>query len=478
MKDLFFKITVLSVLGILSVFGLKTFSGTAESAEDLAVICLPEEIEQTCQNITPTECRVILEKCGNYYIAESARIENDLTKTSAEKATLQNKVNSLNSKIKNLSYQINQSNLVIKDLGFQIEDTKGSIDKTNIKVDDSKQKLAGILRTIYEEDQRSTAEVFLAEGISDFFDNLVSLEALNEKNKELLDQIKSLKIYLEDQKVSLDEEKGDLEKVVSLQALAKQESESAKKEQENLLTVTKGKESEYQKLLLATKKRAQEINSRLFELIGVPAAPTFGEAYQIAKFVSGQTGVRPALLLAVLYQESSIGKNVGQCYLKDITNGRGVRVNGTPISNVMKPSRDVQPFLQITEALGRDPLNTPVSCPIPSVGGYGGAMGPAQFIPSTWANPQYNYGQKVAELTGKPADPWNINDAFLAAGLYLAKAGATKQTYDYEWCSALTYFAGSCSSINQIRYEFYGDNVMYWAAKFDQDIKDLDSGLK
>jgi hypothetical protein len=49
--------------------------------------------------------------------------------------------------------------------------------------------------------------------------------------------------------------------------------------------------------------------------------------------------------------------------------------------------------------------------------------------------------------------------------------GAKKQTHDYEWCAALSYFAGSCSSSNQIRYEFYGDNVMYWAAKFEQDIK-------
>ena len=135
----------------------------------------------------------------------------------------------------------------------------------------------------------------------------------------------------------------------------------------------------------------------------------------------------------------------------------------------MKPTRDVQPFLKITRELGRDPFNTAVSCPIPSIGGYGGAMGPAQFIPSTWIA----YKDKIAKLKGGPGDPWNIRDAFLASGVYLADLKATRQTFEYEWCAAVSYFSGNCSTRNQIRYEFYGDNVMAITKRYEQDIRAL-----
>ncbi|MFH1780437.1 MAG: hypothetical protein ABH841_00275 [Candidatus Nealsonbacteria bacterium] len=427
-------------------------------------------------NPSPTEERQALEEELKQIEAQIADYNKNITATAQEKKTLENTIVSLKNQINKLNLQISQSNIIIKDLGLQITDTKDSINKTALKIDDGKIRLAVILQKIYEEDQRPLIEILISEGLSDFFDNLVALEALNIKNSELLINIKSLKTYLEAQEQSLDEEKNSLEKEVLIQTLKRQQSNSTKAEQDNLLKLT---EAEYQKQLTEktnAEKQAQAIRGRIFELIGVPLAPTFEEAYNIAKFVSEQTNVRPALLLAVLTQESNIGKNVGQCYLTNTKTGEGVRINGgATIKNVMKPmglsgrKGDVDDFLTITSSLGRDPLNTPVSCPIASVGGYGGAMGPAQFIPSTWMM----YKDRLAELKGSLADPWNVKDAFLAAGLYLAKAGATKQTHDYEWCAALTYFAGSCSSSNQVRYEFYGDSVMALAAKYEKDIKNI-----
>jgi len=98
--------------------------------------------------------------------------------------------------------------------------------------------------------------------------------------------------------------------------------------------------------------------------------------------------------------------------------------------------------------------------------GYGGAMGPAQFIPTTWML----YRDKVKGITGKTADPWNIKDAFLAAALYLADYGATKQTYNAEWKAAMIYSSGSTN----LSYRFYGDSVMKITAEYEEDIKEIE----
>ena len=417
------------------------------------------------EGLTPAEERKMLEEELKKLEEQIAKYETDITKTEQEKKTLQNQIYILRQKIEKLNLQIQESNVMIKDVGLQIEDTESSIEKTSLKISSSREKLANILQSMYEEDQKSLLEILLSEEtISGFFDNLMALETLNLKNQELLEDIKNLKSYLEAQKQSLDEEKVDLERLLKIQLLQKGESEKTKKDQEYFFKLTETQYQKYLKEKEETEKKAAEIRARIFELIGVPEAPKFGEAYELAKEVERITGIRPAFLLAVLTQESNIGKNVGQCFLKNPTTGDGVKmIDGTSVANVMKPSRDIPYFLKITQELGRDPYNTPVSCPIPSVGGYGGAMGPAQFIPSTWML----YRDKVKAITGKNADPWNIKDSFLAAALYLANYGAKKQTYDAEWKAAMIYFSGTTNT----KYQFYGESVMKIASRYEEDIK-------
>jgi membrane-bound lytic murein transglycosylase B len=335
-----------------------------------------------------------------------------------------------------------------------------------LKIEESKGQLSSIIRTIYEEDEKSITEILFEGNLSDFFDNLVYMESLNTELQSILDDTKKLKQYLGNQKEKMDEEKDDLENAVKVQTLQKQESEKTKKDQEYYLKLT---EAEYQKQLKEkqeTEQKAATIRARLFELIGVPKAPTFGEAYEIAKYVSNITGVRPALILAVITQESNLGKNVGQCYLIDTSTGAGKRIiDNTVISKVMSPTRDVPYFLNIVNNFGRDPFNTPVSCPMSY--GWGGAMGPAQFIPSTWVK----YKERISSITGKPSDPWNIKDAFLAAGLYLSDYGAKSQTKDGEWKAAMIYFSGSTST----KYRFYGDSVLRIAAGYADDIAAIEA---
>jgi membrane-bound lytic murein transglycosylase B len=131
----------------------------------------------------------------------------------------------------------------------------------------------------------------------------------------------------------------------------------------------------------------------------------------------------------------------------------------------MKGSRDVDPFTAITSALGLDPFAMPVSCPQET--GYGGGMGPAQFIPSTWV-PYQNRIAKLAGHPGVPANPWDNLDAFTAIALYMTDLGAGAQTPSAERTAALKYFAGGY--YRNPAFAPYGDNVMKYAANFQQEI--------
>jgi membrane-bound lytic murein transglycosylase B len=117
-------------------------------------------------------------------------------------------------------------------------------------------------------------------------------------------------------------------------------------------------------------------------------------------------------------------------------------------------------------ALGRDWSTTAVSCSQP--GGYGGAMGPTQFIPSTWAM----YDPRVkASLGVSASDPWNPLHAITATGLYLRDVGAAGGAYQAEHTAAAKYYAGgNWASSGQA----YANSVMAKAAAFQADIDTLE----
>ncbi len=114
---------------------------------------------------------------------------------------------------------------------------------------------------------------------------------------------------------------------------------------------------------------------------------------------------------------------------------------------------DQSAYLRITSKLGLDPEDMPLSCPLGY--GWGGAMGPAQFIPATWEQ----YENRVAAAVGASvANPWEPQHAFIASAIYLADLGAAGGGYTAERTAALKYYSGG--NWQDPRNQFYGDGVM------------------
>jgi peptidoglycan hydrolase CwlO-like protein len=409
---------------------------------------------------TKESCQSLLSK----YESLLAQFDTDIKKTSGEKKTLQNQIAVLKKKTDALSVQIKQSNAMMGDLKRQISDTRDSVQNTNNQIANSQKNLTTIMRAINEADQTPVVESLLSEAkLSDFFDNLVYLENLNDKSNQVLQDIKGLKQSLEDQQSGLENEEGDLEKTTEMQTLQKQQHEQTQAEYKKTLQTKNAQIEQTTQAKQLTAQVIAKIKQRMFALAGVSdtAAPNFEQAYEMAKNAGSVTGVRPAFLLAILTQESNLGKNVGQCYLTNTVTGSGVKItSGAAVSRVMKPGANISNFISITSELGKDYKQTAVSCPMSF--GYGGAMGPGQFIPSTWVN----YRDRVKATLGHAANPWSISDAFMATALYVSDYGATSQTTAGEWKAAMIYFAGTVNK----KYSFYGNNVLAIAAGYADDI--------
>lgn len=366
---------------------------------------------------------------------------------SGESKTLQREISLMESQIHKLELQIQQSELAISELQILIEQKSTDISQITNDIDSQKSLLAEYLRNIYLYEQKDLVEIVLAvDSFSDFFEQLRALEVIQAALKSNVDKISQLKEKLQAEKTALEVDEDEQKALQALQEIQQITLWRQRGEKQTLLTETKGEEGAFRKLVEQTQQNIDALRNRLYLLEGVGVSISLSEAVARAQKVCQTTGIRPAFLLAVLKQESSWGKNVGSGNWQ-----RDMRLS------------DKEAFLAICNKLGLNPDQMPVSGK--PWYGWGGAMGAAQFLPTTWLA----YEAEIAQLTGhNPPSPWDLEDAFAAAAIKLARDGATAKTYDSEWKAAMIYFAGS--RWNNPLYSFYGDSVMNVAQVIQEQI--------
>ena len=391
------------------------------------------------QDLTPQE-RAALQAQYDELQKEIAVQQQIIKDTQAKKNTLQGDVTLLNAQIKAAQAQINAKNIAIKQLSAQIAKKNVVIGQLADRIERGKQTLASILRQTQVLDDYSVVSVALgAQDVSGFFSDLDAFTSIKTDMQALFADIRNAKAQTESEKADLAAKQNQTVDAKYVVETKQKQIASDKTQTQQLLAITANQEVQYKKVLAERQAKAAAIRAALFPLRDASAI-SFGVALQYAQQAQKVTGVDPALALAILTQESNLGANVGQCYLTNDVTGAGVGKNtGTPFAKVMSPSRDVPPFLALGLELGFDPHRQVVSCPIASAGGWGGAMGPAQFIPSTWAL----YAARVAGAVGAAgANPRGPRDAIMAMSIYLGQLGAGVGGYTAEHTAAAKYYAG------------------------------------
>ncbi len=251
-----------------------------------------------------------------------------------------------------------------------------------------------------------------------------------------------------------------------------------KDEKDELLSMNRDQEAEYQKVIAEKERVKTAIKNRLFRTVGGTEL-TFGEALKLVQLYEERIGVEAALTLSILSQESGIGGMIGSNLGRCTYNQSAANKSGTVMRDSQKPS-----FLKIIGELGMDPNTTPVSCPITADGAYGGAMGPSQFMPTTWwdINNNVGYKKRVSKVLGvSTPSPFNSLDAFTATALYLSDAMERCQTaftsqFDVWSCTAAKYYSGLSNTTDRTLLQHmrptysYGYKVASRAQGFQKDI--------
>ena len=385
---------------------------------------------------------------------EIAAKQKELTTQKGQSPSISRDIAILTTQIKKSKLDIQAKNLTIKKLGGEIIEKSKKIQGLNTQIDNIKESLAQLIRKNREIDEKSILALILSkDSISDAYGDIDAFASIKKNINKSVDEIRGVKTLTEEEKTLLEQKKNKEIDTKDQLETAKKQVEISEKDKQQLLSISKNKESEYQKLLAEKAKRRSEILAMLFNLRDTSAIP-FGKALEYANAASKVTGVTPAFILAIITQESNLGTDQGSCYVTNMDTGSGVSSkSGKAFPNVMKPTRDVKPFFEITTAVGRDPYKTLVSCPIASAGksSWGGAMGPAQFIPSTWQGIK----TRVANALGiKTADPWYAKDAFMASALFLKDLGGVGDSYTSQIKAACKYYGSGGTSCA------YGTQVM------------------
>ncbi len=397
-------------------------------------------------DMTP-EQRAALQQQLSTLESEITQNQTKLADEQKQRASLERDVAILDSKIEAAQLAIKARNLTIQGLKSDIADKQKGIQSLDTKVAAGEESLAQILRETREIDDMSFAQIALGGSLSDLFQEIDNFETIQKALGTSFTQMAAARSDLSARKQALEEQQQEEQDLLQLQVLQQNYLKGVEKQKQDLVIAARGQEAIYQQVIATKQQSVAQIRAALFNLRDTKAV-SFGDMYAYAKEASVKTGVRPALILGVLSEESNLGQNLGT---------GNWRVD-------MNPTRDQPVFQQITAGLGLDPNSMPVSKR--PYYGWGGAMGPAQFIPSTWQL----YSDRIANATGQtPPNPWEPRTAVFAAAILLMDNGADSQTRSAERLAALRYLAGR-KNATKSTYAFYGDDVMELAAKFQSQI--------
>jgi peptidoglycan hydrolase CwlO-like protein len=334
---------------------------------------------------------------------EKANAEKRILELSSQKAQIEKKEGQVQWYLSNINSEIQKINAEIVNTDMTLDQVNNELIKLNDILSKQKNYLSALMRQVYEYDTTSYVEIFLGNiSLSDFSDKISEVSSIQ---KNINDSLKGVM----DAKEALEKKREEEFNYKALQESSRQSLAAKKNQQQYLLSQLKMAKTPIEREMARLQTEIQEIKSamgRIQSYFGcwlTGGNPSWSQIFSAVSSGSSRAGVNMFTMLGILEVESSFrtcaGKNMGS------PEGNLQRCvdNRTDDSYCY---REKSIFEQICASVGADPNKVPIS--------YAYAMGPAQFIPSTWRGYSQKYGVR---------NPWYLNDAVLAMTWKLKNGG-------------------------------------------------------
>ncbi|MFA7319611.1 MAG: lytic murein transglycosylase [Parcubacteria group bacterium] len=358
----------------------------------------------------------------------ASSIRDDIEKYNKKLEVAQQELATQQSQLYKNQSKIAATKKLIASLTADISKKEAELKELNSQADANKNMLSEYIRQIYYIDQEDIlAELPVTDGnLSDLSSNFDGMLGVKAKIIASLETINNTKDQVEQVKLGL----ADLQKN-NAQALAVQQAQQA---------AIASDVQETQATVAELQAKLNKLRSTLSNFLG--ESFTMDDVIEAVKYAEKKTGVRKEFLFAVLDKETDLGRFTGGCTYDKSKMG----------------STNLAYFKEICDDLGYNYKKMKVSCALSY--GIGGAMGVAQFMPSTWMG----YKDGIASRTGNdPADPWSLKDGIMGMALYLKNKGGDSKGGEYQ--AAAMYYCGG--NWKRTVCKNYANTVISWSKGYD-----------
>lgn len=351
--------------------------------------------------------------------SEAAAAQEDLANIEAQIASLKHAqsgaagaVEAAAQRVERLSAELAIAELQLQQTLLTVAATTQSIDELTVEIEQLNQKAAAarnhlgqVVRALYEHELTTPIDIVLSTvSLSGVLSEQRTYETLQQRTLQLIRQLRATQQAVASARRELNDRRSELERLKTAQAYQQADLAEQRATQQARFARAKQAHVDVTSRLTEAAATRQEIAQKIFTLRGVELTTSLTDAFSAARYAASLTGVKPSLLLAVLKVETNVGANLGSGVFPD---------------DMHPDSRE--PFLRLTAKLGRDPHDTPISRRPTLYQGWGGAIGPGQFMPQTWEL----HEPRLRALMGQEApDPFALPDALVAVGVMLADRGA------------------------------------------------------